>query len=155
MKYLFIKALLVLFISIQSTFDPFLDFVRVKFYPPESIKRICTWQYAIIKVKTDDNNVITSYQIENKVTTDLINSFSFLNGYKFDKNISINKRPIVFCVSIENQRIDNCDVQKPLNYKHEEATKKLNTYKLEQEKKKSNNIYINKIITEIVFDPIN
>lgn len=154
MKFLLIKLLLILFIPIRSDFTPFLDFVRFKFYPPESVKRVCTWQYAIIKVKTDRNNVITSYHVENKVSSDLINSFSFLKGYAFDKNIPINKHPIVFCVSIENRRTDSCDIPKPLNYKHEEPASKLKLYKLQHANKKMDLIYIKTIITEIVYDPI-
>lgn len=153
-KSTFIFLLICFNTSQNANIEPFLKFVRLKFQAPESVKRICTWQYAIIKVQTDRNAVIKSYQIENKVSVDLMNSFEFLKGYAFKKDICMRSRVIVFCISIENQRIDNCDVIRPNGYKHIEARQIFNSYKHHHYEREPATIFVDKIITEIIFDPI-
>ncbi len=155
MKFLLTKLLIVLILLPHKNvnIDAFMNFIGTNLYLPESVKRVCTWQYAIVKVETD-NNIITSYHVENEVSNEFKNSFKFLKGYKFDKNKLLNNRSVIFCVSLENQRIDNCDIQKPANYKHEEAIERLKLYKLSHTNTKPRNLYINKIITQIIYDPI-
>ncbi len=66
----------------------------------------CKWMYALVKVDCNANNEIVSYTYLNNVAPVIKDRFKFLNGYKFDKSISISRRPIVFCVAFENHNSD-------------------------------------------------
>ncbi len=66
----------------------------------------CKWMYALVKVDCNANNEILTYSFLNNVAPVIKDRFTFLKGYKFDKSISIRKRPIVFCVAFENHNSD-------------------------------------------------
>ncbi|MDB4924731.1 hypothetical protein [Mucilaginibacter sp.] len=87
-------------------YDSFLQYVRKGFKPSDATKKNCEWQYALVKVNTDINNKVIKYDLLNKTSEDLTKSLSFLLGYQFSKNLPINKHPIVFCISLENEKKD-------------------------------------------------
>ncbi|QKJ31384.1 hypothetical protein HQ865_16975 [Mucilaginibacter mali] len=82
----------------------FIHYVSRSLNPPQSVKENCEWQYAIVKVKPDRQGRIINCSILNKVSDDLKNSFGFLKGYQFPASMHINGRPVVFCVSIMNEK---------------------------------------------------
>ncbi|RKR81555.1 hypothetical protein BDD43_1702 [Mucilaginibacter gracilis] len=155
MKLIQMKITLLFFVLLPgANYTSFLDFVSTHFKPPETVKRVCTWQYAIVKVKTDGKSEIIDYHIENKVSNDLINSFQFLKGYHFNSGLNMRNRSLVFFYSIENQRVNNCDIPQPVNYKHPSAEKIYNQYKIKHSKDKQKNVYVDEILTSIYDDPI-
>jgi hypothetical protein len=130
--------------------QPFLKFLHKNYRFSESVKRYCPWQYAIVNVAVDQNDVITDYKIENKVTDSLKKDFRFLIGYKFsDKNL-VGKH-VIFFASLENKRTDQCDVP-PVNT-HESEDKVYSqfrkSYKIDKD-----TIYIDGIQILFIFDPI-
>lgn len=92
--------------------DDFLKYVGKNFNPPKAVKESCEWQYAVIKIQTDKNNKILAYNLLNNVSDDLKSSFKFLKDYQFPATTLINGRPIVFCVSIENKKMECAPLQK-------------------------------------------
>jgi len=91
--------------SIDSNkYSDFIQYVTKGFKPTESIKNNCDWQYALVELKVSNDNRIISYTLLNKALPDLANGFKYLIGYKFSKNLQINHRPLVFCLSIENEK---------------------------------------------------
>jgi hypothetical protein len=87
MKYVVIAALfpMLMFSKSHVNYDDLLYYTAKKFRAPESVNRICTWQYAIIKLQTNKSNQVVSYSILNNVSTDLTNSLKYLIGYQFKK----------------------------------------------------------------------
>jgi hypothetical protein len=122
---LFINLFLLSSVSpIKSDFTGFMKFVDKNFRPSESVKRHCHWQYAIVKVHTDKENVITDYHIENNVSND----FKFLIGYKILNQGMAGKHHLVFFESLENNWADACDI--PPTNSHESPEKVFKQYRL-------------------------
>jgi hypothetical protein len=98
------------FVKPTITTDDYNDFLKYagkQFNPSDAIKNNCEWQYAVVQVNTNLNNKIVSYTILNNAHEDFKKGFGFLIGYQFPAKLPINKHPIVFCISIENQKL-NC-----------------------------------------------
>jgi hypothetical protein len=88
----------------STRYGDFLTFVRRGFNPSDTVKKNCEWQYALVKVLTNENNRIVSYTLLNRASDDLKKSFSFLIGYQFSNKLLINKHPVVFCISIDSEK---------------------------------------------------
>ncbi|MDB5157658.1 MAG: hypothetical protein JWR50_2365 [Mucilaginibacter sp.] len=100
-KTVFILALLTFPIATKaqsSKLDSLTTFVGEKYrFPDDSLKSWDQhWMLAIVRVKTNANNKIISYDIINKTPKGLREAFSFLIGYQFPKTAKIDRRPIVF-----------------------------------------------------------
>jgi hypothetical protein len=160
MKYIILKCLFISFAITWLTvfklnFDNFLQFTTKNFNPPESVARICDWQYVLIKLNTDSMNRVVDYEVLNDFSEDFKSSLTYLKGYQFGKNMPINKRSIVFCLSIINLRIENCDTVGPNHRKLLKGVDKLREYKKTHHLDDRNNIFIYKEVTKQIFDPIN
>lgn len=105
---LFLLTYLSFFQPKPTGFDAFTDHISRTHRIPASLKKECNWQYAAVRVYTDQNAKVTGYDIINEVPDDLKNSFAFIKGYQFYKSLKIGQRPIVFFYSIEDHR-DDCD----------------------------------------------
>ncbi len=136
-------------ISYQSPkVDNFIHYIIRKFDPPESVQRVCLWQYVILKVKIDNSNKVTGYTIMNPVAKGLDSSFNFIRGYQFEKTVHWKRKNLMLCVGLENLRIDGCDTV--TNDKHPTALMELR--KFEKSYKKNDAVFIHKNIFAIITD---
>lgn len=88
----------------SSKYEEFYSFASKGFNPPDSVKKSCDWHYALVEIKTDQTNRIISYKLLNRTGVGLKNYFYYLIGYRFSPKITINKHPVVFCISIDNDK---------------------------------------------------
>jgi hypothetical protein len=149
------KYLLTLFfgiLALQGTggYPDLVNFISKQPIPSEQVRRNCAWQYAIVKVQIKDNRIV-SYNIENRVSVILKEDFKFLKGYKFPR--PVKARELVFFVSFESKRIDNCDVPPVNNHELPEVVYK--KYKHRNAQLKKNVVYINNVIYKVIYDPEN
>lgn len=111
MKLSFILTLLNFIFAFQpkpASFDAFRQFVANTHRVPTSLKKNCNWHYAVVKVNSDNHGKVTGYEVLNDAEEDLKKSFSFLVGYKFDKRLGVNRRPVVFILTVFSRQED-CD----------------------------------------------
>ena len=76
----------------------------------EELKTNCSWVYAIVSVKTNDNNKIIAYHFINDPPDIMKKGFEKLIGYQFSKKMKINGHPIIFYFLIDN---DETCIPKP------------------------------------------
>jgi hypothetical protein len=156
MRFIFVKSLLMLvaipLMASKSNFDSFIQFTVKNFNPPESVARVCDWQYAIVKLHINHVNQVTGYEVLNNVSKDFKSSLSYLKGYQFDKKASINQRHVLFCLSIVNFRMENCDTVGPNHHKLLKGVNKLKEYQANHKVEEKNSIFIYKEFTKQIFD---
>lgn len=134
----------------QATMElrDFGKFVGKNYAIAPELKTNCEWMYAIVKVKTNTQNKITGYDFVNNPDSLLKNGFKFLLGYQFPKNLKINKRPIVFYFTIENQ--ESC-IEKSGDlrfYAPNRVASIITSYYLKIFKENRNSIFIPGLITK-------
>lgn len=111
MKLYLLVALLSLFNCFKNkaveptAYENFMEFVSKGFKPTETIKKNCEWQYAVVQVNTNAQNKVISYTVLNKPSNEFEKCFQYLIGYHFPGNVPINSHPVVFCLSIENEKL--------------------------------------------------
>lgn len=149
---IFILPLWLIFPPRQSDFTPFINFVSTKYKLPKAFEKGCNWYYAIVKVTTNDRNVVTGYQVLNNVGLEIKDSFKYLIGYKFSSKMAIHKQPIVFCFEHEN-RDRNCLLSNP-NYYPSEIIGNVLTVFDSQAQKQPNTIFIYNLVTSVISDPV-
>jgi hypothetical protein len=152
-----LKILILLCISALCSFsklnpevDNFTDFIRRNFNPPESVQRICVWQYVILKVQIDRTNKVINYSIMNPVANGLDSSFNFIRGYQFSKKAVWSQKNLILCIGLQNNRIDACDTV--TNDGHPTPLMELKKFK--KTYKKNDAVFIYKNLYKIIEDRI-
>ncbi len=84
----------------------------------------------------------------NPVADGIDSSFRFIKGYQFDKKKLWKRNNIIFCVGLENMRIDGCDTV--TNAGH--PTPLMELAKFKKRYKKDDVIFIYKDITAAIVD---
>lgn len=86
----------------QSDTAMFIKYISKNFRLPEEMKSNCSWAYAIVSVKTNNNNKVVDYHFINSPPDLMKKSFAMLIGYQFSKKMKINGHPIIFYLLIDN-----------------------------------------------------
>jgi len=128
--------------------DNFTDFIMHNFDPPESVQRICIWQYVILKVHIDRTNKVTNYSIMNPVVNGLDSSFNFIKGYQFSKQAVWRKKNLILCIGLQNNRIEACDTV--TNDGHPTPLMELNKFR--KTYKKNDAVFIHKNLYKMIED---
>jgi hypothetical protein len=90
----------------QSAEDKrFIKFVGKKYRLPEDLRTNCSWMYAIVRVKTNKDNKIISYDFINNLSEEMKASFGILIGYQFSQKMKINGHPIIFYLLVDNSEV--------------------------------------------------
>ncbi len=105
--FLIIVAILAWQCSQAQEFPNFIRFVLKRYHVPESIKNDCNWNYAVVKIMADSDNVLDNVSFLNEVSEDMKKSLEFLKGYNFSKE-KINSNSLVFVLSIDYTGATDC-----------------------------------------------
>jgi hypothetical protein len=127
----------------QNLYDAFLKYVSSNIRV-DTFKRSCLWQYALVKIDCNTNNKVVKYTLLNGGSLNAENSLSFLNNYQFSKAITINQRPIIFCITFENHSTDCILKDKTIAV---EGIKEVYTLISQQLKKNPKSIFLNDILS--------
>jgi hypothetical protein len=149
----FIKLSLFIFLTSENpNFTNFVNYISTQFRPSESVKRNCAWQYAIVKVETNKNGIVTKYAVENIVSDEFKKNLNFIIGYTFKEKSTMKNRNLVFFLNLENKRTDACDVT-PTN-SHEPPDQVFMKYKRQHKVTDPKYVYVEDIITIVIYDPV-
>jgi hypothetical protein len=80
----------------------FYNYVGKNYRVPDSIKGNCSWVYAIISLKTNNNNKVVAYHFISYPSEVMKKNLDFLVGYQFSKKMRINGHSIIFYLLIDN-----------------------------------------------------
>jgi hypothetical protein len=86
----------------QADTATFTRYISKNYRIPEELKRNCSWVYAIVSVKTNNDNKIVGYHFINNSPDIMKKSLDILLGYQFSKKMKINGHPIIFYLLIDN-----------------------------------------------------
>lgn len=94
----------------EPDLSDFVRFVTKSYRLPKTVLRDCKWNYAMVVVHTNRSNEVIKIDFVNtEVSDDLKRSFDFLIGYQFSKNIRLDRRPIMFMLTVEQLGGMGCD----------------------------------------------
>jgi hypothetical protein len=140
MKKLYVSLIFMsLFLQVKAQdYNGFLKFVYKNFKVTPEMRRNCDWQYAIVKLKTDLTKKITSVEILNNDANKIKGDFNFLIGYKFENDLPVKKRSVIFCYTLENQNLGrDCAISPEFHQPSDVMMKILNCFNVEQKKEPS------------------
>ena len=150
MKYLYIGILILISnlttvaqSNSNSAFFPFIKYVSSNYNLSEVVRQDCHWHYAIVKVSTNNADIITRYEIINIDTFGdaMADGFKFLIGYRFPAKLNIRQRPVVFCLTVNNEKFDCIPEQATQNPPSEVLGRLLAAFNVQQ-KKQPNTIFL-------------
>ncbi|GAB2701638.1 hypothetical protein GCM10027037_28710 [Mucilaginibacter koreensis] len=153
MKFIIIWGLSLLGLLIQNVkpgVNEVMAYVRSKYKTPESVRNDCHWNYAVVKIKTNQHNVITGYELLNDASKDMYGSFRFLLSYRFSDKLNLKQRPVVFCLTVDNQKFDCIPDQATRNPPSEVVASIMSVFEA-QRRKQPNTIFIYDLAESIVY----
>ena len=139
----------------QSTYQEFARFVSGKYVVPEAIKTNCSWQYAIVKVSVNKSGRASGIQIlQTNTEAPISESFDYIKEFDFKKYKPGRAYSLIFCMSIENIRMEMCDFNKPIIRKHPKPTLILNRFKSKYKHKLPGTTFLHDNFMAVIQDPV-
>lgn len=84
-----------------SDFEALSQCVQKNFKIADTLRHGCEWNYAVVKLKTDKDGMITGYSFANEPRKGL-SDLGFLIGHRFSKKLKIGRHPVVFYLATDN-----------------------------------------------------
>ena len=114
-------------------------------------RAICSFDMAIVVVRTDKNGKIVNIDYKNEVSKDIQTNLEFVKGYKFPDMYKINSAEILFFLTVDQQ--DICpDDTRATNFTASVLRESLNAIQ-NQVKKQPETIILYNTIQVKVFKP--